>query len=71
MNRSLAGSHVRTPSRLARIVVTSLALAAAEKPNFIVINIDDPRLRWIEQQVLRQLGDRIYPANGGHRGVLR
>lgn len=28
MNRSLAGSHVRTPSRLARIVVTSLALAA-------------------------------------------
>lgn len=42
-----------------------------QQHGILVINIDDPRLRWIEQQVLRQLGDRIYPANGGHRGVLR
>jgi len=31
---------------------------------FLVVHINDPKLNWMEQQIIRQIGDRLFGKKG-------
>lgn len=58
---------------LARFIPTQMAVEDVKRDGWnqhriLVISADDPRIGWIERQVIEQIGEKLYRDRRSHRG---